>query len=109
MNLRRRSLLFFGAVLMLGVCPLLAQNITYTVNGTLGPVLSGSDPLGGNGQSGAVTATVSTSLVPTMVTSTSATYTLPAGSVTLAVGGTSYPVSGNPTMQIQIPTKGPMC
>lgn len=100
MNVRRRSLLLFAAVLLLGICPLMAASVTYTVSGTLGPVLSGSDPLGANGQTGVVTAVASTSLVPTSHTSNTATYTLPAGAVTLTIGGTSYPTTGTTSMKV---------
>ena len=85
---RRRLLSLFAAALVLGICPLMAANITYTISGTLGPVLSGSDPLGANGESGILTATASTTATPTSKTKTSATYTLPQGSVTVNVGGT---------------------
>src|ERR1035438_1293407 len=67
----RRWLVLSTAVLMLGLCPLMAATITYTISGTCGPVLSGSDPLGANGESGVVTAVVGTTLAPTTKTKTS--------------------------------------
>jgi hypothetical protein len=100
MNLRRRTLLLLAAALVMGIFPLMAASVTYTVTGTLGPILSGSDPLGANGQSGTVTAVASTSLNPISKTSTSATYTLPAGAVTVVIGGTSYPTTGTTSMKI---------
>jgi hypothetical protein len=103
----RRSFLLSAAVLVLGLCPLMAAHITYTINGTLGPVLSGSDPLGSNGKSGVLTATANTTLVPTSTTATSATYTLPAGAVTVVIGGTSYPTSGTSTLKYAFPAAGP--
>jgi len=95
-----------AAVLMLGVCPLMAATITYTISGTCGPVLSGSDPLGANGESGVVTAVVTTTLTPTTTTKTSATYTLPAGAITVLLGGTSYPASAS-TVKYTFPAAGP--
>jgi hypothetical protein len=106
MEVRRRG--FLTATLMLAVCPLLgAASITYTFNGTLGPILSGSDPLGANGESGVVTAVVSTTLSPTSHTSTSATYTLPAGSITVVINGTTYGTTGTSTLKYTFPAAGP--
>jgi hypothetical protein len=105
MEVRRRCLL--GTVLLLGICPLLAAaKITYTINGTLGPILSGSDPLGANGESGVLTAVVSSLLVPTSKTHTSATYTLPAGAITVVIGGTTYATSGTSTLKYTVPATG---
>jgi hypothetical protein len=85
----------------------MAANITYTISGTLGPVLSGSDPLGGNGQSGVLTAVVSTTATPTSKTKTSATYTLPAGAVTVTIAGTAYATTGTSTLKYTFPAAGP--
>ncbi len=106
METRRRGL-FFATVLMLGICPLMAQTITYTYSGTLGPVLSGSDPLGANGQSGVLTATIATSAVPTSTTSSSATYTLPPGAITVVIGGTTYGTTGTSTLKYIFSAKNP--
>jgi hypothetical protein len=103
----RRGFLLSAAVLVAGICPLMAASITYTINGTLGPVLSGSDPLGANGKSGVLTATASTTLVPTSKTSTTATYTLPAGAITVVIGGTSYGTTGTSTLKYTFPAAGP--
>jgi hypothetical protein len=102
----RRGLLLSTAALMVGLCPLMAATITYTISGTCGPVLSGSDPLGANGQSGIVTAVVSTTLVPTTKTKTSATYTLPTGAITVLLGGTSYPATTS-SVKYNFPAAGP--
>jgi len=102
----RRTLLLSLAVVMLGVCPLLAANITYTINGTLGPILSGSDPLGANGQSGTLTIKASTTLNPTSTGTTSATYTLPPGAITLVIGGTTYSTTGSSTLKYTVPLLG---
>ncbi|MGA2594684.1 MAG: hypothetical protein ABSH32_32700 [Bryobacteraceae bacterium] len=107
MYLRRRSLLLSVAVPLLALCPLMAANITYTISGTLGPVLSGSDPLGANGQSGILTAVVSTTAVPTSTTKTSATYTLPVGAITVNIGGTVYGTTGAATLKYTFPPAGP--
>jgi len=98
---------FCAAALLLGVSPLMAANITYTISGTLGPVLAGSDPLGANGESGVLTATVSNTLTPTSKTSTTATYTLPVGAITVNIGGTVYDTTGTSTLKYSIPASGP--
>jgi len=106
MQLRRRGLI--AALLLLGICPLLgAANITYTITGTLGPILSGSDPLGANGETGTVTAVVSQSLHPTSTTATSATYTLPQGAISVIIGGTTYGTQGPATLIYNFPASGP--
>jgi len=86
---------------------LAAASITYTISGTLGPVLAGSDPLGANGQSGVLTATASTTLTPTSRTRTSATYTLPAGAITVVISGTTYSTTGTSTLKFVHPATGP--
>lgn len=104
---RRRLLSLSVAVLVLGLCPLMAASITYTISGTLGPVLAGSDPLGANGESGVLTATAGTKLTPTSTTKTTATYTLPQGAVTVDVGGTTYSTTGPATLKFSFPAAGP--
>ena len=109
----RRSLML-STILVFGLCALLtgaspaATTITMTFSGTLGPVLSGSDPLGANGQSGTITAKVSEALTPTSKTSTSVTYTLPAGSLSIVINGTTYKTPGPTTMKINLPATGPV-
>ena len=105
MEMQQRGLL--TAALTLAICPLLAAaNITYTINGTVGPILAGSDPLGANGESGTLTAVVSQSLTPTSKTKVSATYTVPAGAITVNIGGTIYPTTGTSTLKYSFPTSG---
>src|SRR5579862_8712161 len=50
------------------------DSIVYTFNGTFGPIISGTDPLGFNGQKFTTTATVSTKIKPLKTTTASATY-----------------------------------
>ena len=81
------------------------ETLTITINGTLGPILSGSDPIGADGQSGTVTIMASESLSPTKHSKTSATYTLPAGAITAIVGGQTF-TSGSPAkMTIKLAKK----
>lgn len=104
MELRRWLL---AAVLTLSICPLLAaQSITYTFKGKVGPILSGTDPLGANGQGGELTAVVSTSLTPTSTTTTSATYTLPAGAITVYLGGKKYTTDSKSSLKYNFPATG---
>jgi hypothetical protein len=62
------------------------HTLTITLKGTIGPILSGSDPLGLDGKSGTVTVMASESLSPTSHTSTSATYILPPRAITVNAG-----------------------
>jgi hypothetical protein len=107
MLLRRRLLLLSAAVLILGLCPLMAQSITYTITGTLGPILSGSDPLGANGETGTLTIVAGSTLTPKSTTATTATYTLPVGAITVNIGGTVYGTTGTSTLEYSFPTAGP--
>jgi hypothetical protein len=75
------------------------HTLTITLKGKLGPILSGSDPLGLNGQSGKITVMASESLSPTKHTSTSATYTLPAGAITVTAG-TNHFTTKSPSKMI---------
>jgi len=90
----------------MGLCPLMAASITYTISGTVGPVLSGSDILGANGKSGSVTAVIGPLRVPTSHTKTSATYKLPAGAVTVSLGGKSYTAKAS-KLKYTFPAAGP--
>ncbi len=103
----RRLLSLCATALILGVGPLMAANITYNISGTLAPVLSGSDPLGANGETGVLTAVVSSTLVPTSKTQTSATYTLPVGAISVVIGGTTYGTTGTSTLKYSFPPAGP--
>jgi len=102
----RRTVLLSSAVLLAGLCPLMAQNITYTFSGKLGPLLSGNDPIGANGKAGTVTAVVSTTLVPKSTTTASATYKLPAGAVKVRIGTRTYTAEGT-LLKYIFPATGP--
>jgi hypothetical protein len=106
----RASALAFVSVLVLG-CTIWAQSIevnpsthtlTITLKGTIGPILSGVDPLGLNGQSGTVTIMASESLSPTKHTSTSATYKLPAGAIKVKVGSNKFSTKSPSKMIINL-------
>jgi hypothetical protein len=73
------------------------KTLTITIKGTIGPILSGSDPLGLDGKEGSLKLVASESLSPTKHTSTSATYTLPAGAITAS--------GGNKTLSTKTPSK----
>jgi hypothetical protein len=112
----RASALVLVALLVLG-CMTWAQStadaivsqatetLTITINATLGPVLSGSDPIGADGQSGTVTIMASESLSPTKQTKASATYTLPAGAITADVGGEIFTSTSPAKMTIKLAKK----
>jgi hypothetical protein len=87
-----------------GVVPA-TKTLTITLNGTLGPILSGSDPLGLNGQSGTVTVMASESLSPTKHTSTSATYTLPAGAITVVAGSNKFTTTSPSKMIVKLTSR----
>lgn len=78
------------------------KTLTITLKGTLGPILSGSDPLGLNGQSGTVTVMASESLSPTKHTSTSATYKLPAGAITVVAGSNKFTTTSPSKMIVNL-------
>jgi hypothetical protein len=48
-----------------------------------------------------------TTLTPTSKTKTSATYTLPAGAITVSIGGTVYGTTGTSTLKYTLPAAGP--
>jgi hypothetical protein len=109
----RTSVLVLVAVVVSG-CAVWAQSVdiaaasptthtlTISIKGTLGPILSGSDPLGLDGKSGTVTVMVSESKSPTSHTATSATYTLPAGAVTVSAGGKKFTTKSPSKMIINL-------
>ncbi len=78
------------------------HTLTIKIKGTLGPILSGSDPLGLDGKSGTVTVMASESLSPTKHTATSATYTLPAGAITLKAGSDKFTTKSPSKMIINL-------
>jgi hypothetical protein len=105
-----RRLLLLLTVLVLGLAPLLAQapdtTFTITLNGTLGPIISGSDPLGGNGATATMTAKINESATPRSSTATSATYTLPKGAVSATLSnGISFTSTTAWTMKITLAAK----
>lgn len=101
----RRGLLS-AALFTMGLCPLVAASITYTISGAVGPVLSGGDPLGAAGKAGSVTAVVGSTLKPMSHTKTSATYKLPAGAVTVHLGGQNISAKTS-TVKYTFPPAGP--
>ena len=78
------------------------HTLTITIKGTIEPILSGSDPLGLDGKSGVVTLMASESLSPTSHTSTSATYKLPAGAITVTAGGKKFTTKSPSKMIIKL-------
>jgi hypothetical protein len=66
------------------------KTLTITIKGTIGPILSGSDPLGLDGLSAKVTILASESLSPISHTATSATYKLPAGAISVTAGSNKF-------------------
>ena len=78
------------------------HTLTITIKGTLGPVLSGTDPLGLDGKKGTVTVLASESLSPTTHTATSATYTLPPGAITVTEGSNKFTTKSPSKMIINL-------
>lgn len=78
------------------------HTLTITLKGTIEPILSGSDPLGLDSKSGTITIMASESLSPTKHTATSATYTLPAGAVTVTAGGKKFTTKSPSKMTINL-------
>ncbi|HLY07361.1 MAG TPA: hypothetical protein VKR31_16565 [Rhizomicrobium sp.] len=78
------------------------KTITLALDGTLGPVISGSDPAGLDGDSATVTITVKESLVPYKTTAASASYHIPAGDITVDVNGTDYTSTSRSSMIIKL-------
>ena len=81
------------------------KTITTTLDGTLGPVISGNDPAGLDGQSATVTVLAKESLVPYKTTATSASYHIPAGDITVTVNGTEYTSTSRSTMIVKLGRK----
>ncbi|HSY99605.1 MAG TPA: hypothetical protein VK788_08920 [Terriglobales bacterium] len=78
------------------------HTLTITIKGTIGPILSGTDPLGLDGQTGTVKILASESLNPTKHTATSATYTLPAGAITVTAGSNKFSTKSPSKMVINL-------
>jgi hypothetical protein len=82
-----------------------AQALTIVVDGTLGPVISGSDPAGLDGDSATVTITASEKLKPYKTTGKSASYHIPAGDITVDVNGTDYMSTSQSSMTVKLGSK----
>jgi len=78
------------------------HTLTITLKGTIGPILSGSDPLGLDGKSGTVKILASESLSPTKHTATSATYMLPAGAIKVTAGSYKFSTTSPSKMIINL-------
>ena len=78
------------------------HTLTITFKGAIGPILSGSDPLGLNGLHGTVTIMASESLSPKKHTATSATYILPAGAITVKAGINQFTTNSPSKMIINL-------
>jgi hypothetical protein len=111
----RTCVLVLVAVLV-GSCTIWAQSIegaalnpahtlTISIHGTLGPILSGSDPAGLDGKKGAVTVLASESLKPVQHTKNSATYQLPAGAITVEADDNKYTSKSPSKMTITLTGK----
>jgi hypothetical protein len=109
----RMSTLVLVAVVVLS-CAMWAQSVevaiagpathtlTISIKGILGPILSGTDPLGLNGKSGTITVLASESLSPTKHTATSATYTLPPGAIKVTAGSNKFTTKSPSKMIINL-------
>jgi len=78
------------------------HTLTITIKGTLGPILSGTDPLGLDGTNGTVVVMASESLSPTKHTATSATYTLPPGAIKVTAGTNKFTTKSPSKMIIKL-------
>jgi hypothetical protein len=78
------------------------HTLTITLKGTIGPILSGTDPLGLNGESGTVTVLASESLSPIKHTAASATYKLPAGAIKVTAGSKHFSTKSPSKMIINL-------
>lgn len=78
------------------------KTLTLTLDATLGPVISGNDPAGLDGQSATVAVIVKESLDPYKTTATSASYHIPAGAVMVSVNGTDYTSTSRSTMIVKL-------
>lgn len=107
----RTSAVILAAILVSGAAAqarephAFATTLTVTADGTLGPVLKGSDPAGLNGKSATVTILASESLKPYKTTAKSASYHIPAGDITVDVNGTDYTSTSRSSMIIKLGSK----
>ena len=79
-----------------------ANSFTITLAGTLGPVLSGSDPAGLDGQSATVAVTVKSTLNPYRTRANSADYHIAPGDVTVTVNNTKYTSTSRSAMIVKL-------
>jgi len=79
-----------------------AHILTIKFKGKIGPLLSGSDPLGLDGLSGTVTIKANESLSPTKHTANSATYMLPAGAISVVAGSNRFKTTQPSKMVINL-------
>jgi hypothetical protein len=79
-----------------------SATLTVVVDGTAGPILQGSDPLGLDGKSATITMLASESLKPVKHTKTSATYKIPAGAITVVFDGSSYQTTSPSKMTVKL-------
>ena len=111
-RITRTVAIVLSTVIAMG-CTLFAQSVevfdwpathtlTIVIKGTLGPILSGSDPLGLNGDSGQLTLKASESLKPIAHTAHSATYKLPAGAITMTAGSNKFTTNTPSKMTITL-------
>jgi hypothetical protein len=82
-----------------------ARTMVIVLDGTLGPVLSGSDPAGLDGQSATVTINVKESLDPYKTTRNSASYHIRAGDVTVTISGTNYTSTSRSSVIVKLGKK----
>jgi hypothetical protein len=78
------------------------STLTMVLKGTAGPVLAGSDIADLDGETATATLRVSEAISPRTQTATTATYRIPAGAVTLVVGGTTYTNESPGRMKISL-------
>jgi hypothetical protein len=98
-------LLWTGATLADDPAIVAAKTLTLTLDGTLGPVLSGSDPAGLDGQSATMTVTVKESASPYKTTTNSASYHIPAGDIVVTVNGSNYTSTSRSSMTVKLGNK----
>ncbi len=79
-----------------------SKTLKITIKGKIGPILSGSDPLGLDGEKGSVEVVASESLSPTSQSGSSVTYTLPAGAITVKSGKEEFKTDSPSTMTIDL-------
>jgi hypothetical protein len=98
-------LLWTGATWGDDLAQMPGKTLTIVLDGTLGPVLSGSDPAGLNGQSATMTITAKESLNPYKTTAKSASYHIAAGDITVNVNGSNYTSTSRSNMIVKLTNK----